>query len=142
CLAAAVFYVVLLIGGDDTKPVAKPTATAKTSAPTTTAPTTPAPTTTTTTPPPVKRDIPVAVFNNTTTPGLARQVAAKVTAAGWKVSATGNWRGSVPETTVYYPPGFQAQAETLAKDLDFGRVKPMVSPMRAGRLTLILSGPQ
>ena len=68
-------------------------------------------------------------------------MAAKAAAAGWHISGTGNWRGAVPETTAYYPPGFQAQAEQLAKDLDFGRVRPSVAPMKTDRLTLILAGP-
>ncbi len=155
CLGAAVYYAVLVIG--DSNDGAKPVAAATTTAPAPTAtpsPTpTPTPTAETTAPKPkptkpaptkpaVVRDITVDVFNNTSTSGLARTVAAKVQAAGWSVGSIGNWRGSIPETTVYYPPGFESRAQTLAKDLDFGRMRRAVEPMNMERLTLILSGQQ
>lgn len=153
CLGAAAFLGFLLVDDHTSKPAAS---TAATSAPTppTTPPTTEAPTPepTATTPAPkpkpkakpapVLRNVPVGVFNNTRTSGLARTVAAKVRAAGWTVSGVGNWRGSVPATTVYYPAGLEKQAQTLARDLDFGRVRPRVAPMSTDRLTLVLSGPQ
>jgi len=155
CLAAASYYTVALVQDSTSGPSDKPTAARTTSVPKTTRPTTPAPTATKTPTPepkpkpkpkptaaPVLRNIPVGVFNNTTTKGLARTVAAKVRAAGWTVEGVGNWRGSIPETTVYYPRGFQTQAQTLARDLDFGRVRPAVAPMRTDRLTLILAGQQ
>lgn len=158
CLAAAAYYVVLLVGGSgsggttDTHPTVT---TATTPAPTTPAQTTPAPTAATSTAPKpsaspttgrpandAARDIPVGVYNNTSTSGLARSVAAKVQAAGWQVSRIANWRGVIPETTVYYPAGFQAQAALLARDLDFGRVRPATASMATGQLTLVLSGQQ
>ena len=152
CLGAASYYGVALVKDSSSESSAKPTATQSPTAPATTKPTTeatPEPTATTTPAPkpkptaaPVARDVPVGVFNNTSTSGLARTVAAKVRAAGWTVAGVGNWRGSIPETTVYYPPGFQTQAQTLAKDLDFGRVRPSVAPMRMDRLTLIVAGQQ
>lgn len=153
CLSAVSYYGFLLVDDQSSKPTASPTATPNspaTTAPTTATPT-PEPTTATTPTPkpkpkpkaaPVQRNIPVGVYNNTRTTGLARSVAARVEAAGWTVSGVGNWRGSVPATTVYYPPGFEKQAQTLARDLDFDRVRPLVAPMRTDRLTLVLSGPQ
>lgn len=154
CLGAAVLYAALALGGSDAKnasarTVAKATATSP--APTTPAATTPTATATsqpapapTSAPAPkaATRHTPVVVLNNTRTPGLARSYAAKVTAAGWSVVGTGNWRGSIPSTTVYYPPALRAQADLLAKDLHVGRVRPAVSPMKSDQLTLILSGPQ
>lgn len=153
CLGAASYYGVALVEDSSSERSAKPTATQSPTAPATTQTTepTPEPTATTTPAPkpkpkptaaPVARDIPVGVFNNTATRGLARTVAAKVRAAGWTVAGVGNWRGSIPETTVYYPSGFQSQAQTLARDLDFGRVRPSVAPMRTDRLTLIVAGQQ
>ena len=155
CLGAASYYGVALVEDSSSERSAKPTATQSPTAPATTQTTepTPEPTATTTPTPkpkpkpkptaaPVARDIPVGVFNNTATRGLARTVAAKVRAAGWTVAGVGNWRGSIPETTVYYPSGFQSQAQTLARDLDFGRVRPSVAPMRTDRLTLIVAGQQ
>lgn len=146
CLGAASYYAVLVVN-DKTATSAERPVDAATTGPTTA----PIPTPTTqTTPPqaeettaaPVARDIPVGVYNNTGTAGLAQSTAAKVLAAGWKVATVSNWRGVISETTVYYPPGSEEQAQTLARDLDVGRVKPLVSPMRSDRLSLILSGPQ
>ena len=148
CLGAASYYAVLVVNDNNGTTSAKPAANAATTGPTTQAPT-PAPTTQTTpqqaeetTAAPVARDIAVGVYNNTGTAGLAQSTAAKVLAAGWKVATVSNWRGVISETTVYYPPGSEEQAQTLARDLDVGRVKPLVSPMRSDRLSLILSGPQ
>ena len=159
CLGAGAYYAVLLVDDTRSQTVADST-TAPTTAPTTAAPTTPTPSPTPppsptptvekTTPapeptkikPPVIRNAVVNVFNNTRTTGLARSVAGKVQAAGWQLGSIGNWRGSIPATTIYYPPGFAAQAQTLAQDLDFGRVRPAVAPMSTERLTLILSGQQ
>lgn len=144
CLGAASYLAFLILNDEPAKPTATATATAEPTV------TTPPPTEETPTEEPTaeptadqaKRDIPVGVFNNTTTAGLGRTVADKVEAAGWRVNGVGNWRGSIAETTVYYPPGFEEQAKTLAKDLDFSRVRPSVAPMKGDRLTLILSGPQ
>ncbi|MCW2758106.1 MAG: hypothetical protein JWO46_1852 [Nocardioidaceae bacterium] len=81
----------------------------------------------------------VAVFNNSRRKGLAQRTAAKVTAAGWKVTGTDNWRGNIPATTVYFPQGMQAAAKALAADLGIDRVKAAQSPMRNDRLTVILT---
>jgi hypothetical protein len=152
CLGSASYLGVVLVRDNSSGSSAKPTPTQSTVATTTTTTaeaTTPEPTETTKPTPtpkptaaPVQRNIPVGVFNNTSTKGLARTVAARARAAGWTVDGTGNWRGSIPQTTVYYPPGFQTQAQTLADDLDFSRVRPSVAPMQTDRLTLILAGPQ
>lgn len=81
----------------------------------------------------------VAVLNNTTVTGLAAQTAEQVRALGWQVSGTSNWRGNIPSTTVYYPAGFEAAAEALARDLGIARLRPSVAPMKNDRLTVILS---
>lgn len=148
CLGAASYYVVLVVNDNLGANSAARAGDAATTGPTTAVPT-PAPTTQTTPPlaeesteAPVARDIPVGIYNNTGTSGLAQSTAAEVLAAGWEVATVTNWRGVIVETTVYYPPGFEEQAQTLAGDLDIGRVKPLVSPMRSDRLSLILSGPQ
>lgn len=100
---------------------------------------TPAPTEAT---PSAEREAPVAVLNNSGIVGAARTFSGKVTAAGWTLSGIGNWTGSIPANTVYYPEGLQAQAELLGKDVGIDRIKPSVAPMRTDRLTIILSGPQ
>ncbi|KAA1379758.1 LytR C-terminal domain-containing protein [Aeromicrobium fastidiosum] len=92
--------------------------------------------------PAAQRTAPVSVLNNSGVVGAARTFSAKVTAAGWRLGGIGNWTGSIPANTVYYPPALQAQAELLAADVGIERVRPSVSPMRTDRLTIILSGTQ
>ena len=36
--------------------------------------------------------------------GLAAQVAGRVASAGWQVVGSDNWYGTIPASTVYYPP--------------------------------------
>jgi hypothetical protein len=84
--------------------------------------------------------IPVYVFNQTGLTGLASNIGAQLDAAGWNVVGIDNWRGTVPEDTVYYYPGDQAAAERLSEDFpDIGRVWPASAPMPAGALTVILA---
>ncbi|TCI99033.1 LytR C-terminal domain-containing protein [Aeromicrobium sp. IC_218] len=86
------------------------------------------------------RDVPVVVFNNTGRSGLAAEYAGRARGAGWTVEGVGNWRGSIPSSTVYHPAGQRAAAERLARDLGLDRVRERVAPMRADRLTVVLSG--
>ena len=81
----------------------------------------------------------VFVFNQTTITGLAAQYAAQLQSSGWNVAGVSNWRGSVPEDTVYYYPGDQAAAQQLAADANISRVWPASSPMHGNSLTLILA---
>ena len=84
--------------------------------------------------------IPVYVFNQTTTTGLAAQFGSELDVAGWNVVGIDNWRGNVPEDTVYYYPGDRAAAERLSHDFnDIQRVWPASSPMPRGALTVILA---
>jgi len=89
-----------------------------------------------------ERTAAVSVLNNSGIAGAARTFSGKVAGAGWTLGGIGNWTGSIGANTVYYPPGLQDQAELLADDVDIERVRPRVAPMRADRLTIILSGPQ
>ena len=91
---------------------------------------------------PAERTASVSVLNNSGIVGAARAFSAKVAGAGWTLGGIGNWSGSIPANTVYYPSGLQAQAELLADDVGIARVRPSVSPMRTDRLTIILSGTQ
>lgn len=131
--------------GDSTSPSATtPAATTPPPSTTTPEPTpseTPSPEPTTASPT-AEREAPVSVLNNSGVVGAARTFSGKVTEAGWTLSGIGNWTGSIPANTVYYPPGLQAQAELLGEDVDIERIMPAVSPMRMDRLTIILSGPQ
>jgi hypothetical protein len=84
---------------------------------------------------------PVAVFNNSTVHNLAAQVGAQASHLGWQVVGVDNWYGTIPATTVYYPPRLAKAGHQLALDLGIHRTMPSVSPMRLDRLTLILTGP-
>ena len=83
----------------------------------------------------------VEVFNNSGVTGLAGTVAARTAHAGWQVVGSDNWYGTIPASTVYYPPRLKAAAHLLALDLGIHRMMPAVSPMRLDRLTVILTGP-
>ena len=83
----------------------------------------------------------VEVFNNSGITGLAGTVAGRATNAGWQVVGSDNWYGTIPASTVYFPPKLAAAAHLLALDLGVHRVIPAVAPMRLDRLTVILTGP-
>jgi hypothetical protein len=107
---------------------------------------TPAPTPSATKPakppkPPVDRGkVYVVVFNNSGVTGLAGRVAAKATQIGWQVVGADNWYGTIPSSTVYYPPRLERAGKLLALDLGIQRTEPAVDPMRLDRLTVILTG--
>ncbi len=92
--------------------------------------------------PAVEREALVSVLNNSGVVGAARTFSVRVTEAGWTLGGVGNWTGSIPSNTVYYPQGLQEQAELLGEDVGITRIMPSVAPMRTDRLTVILSGPQ
>lgn len=118
-------------------------------APTTPAPTTPPPTITSpATPAAPQSPAPAAeafatevvVLNQTRRAGLAGAVAEQLRAAGWTVPAVGNFRGTVPSTTVYYPDGEQAAAAAVAADLPTDpRVRPRFGNLSTTRLTVVVT---
>jgi len=81
----------------------------------------------------------VEVYNNSGVSGLAGRVAARATEAGWQVVGEDNWYGTIPASTVYYPPRLKVSARQLALDLGIRRMQPAVDPMRMDRLTVILT---
>jgi LytR cell envelope-related transcriptional attenuator len=81
----------------------------------------------------------VEVYNNSGVSGLAGRVAATATQAGWKVVGSDNWYGTIPGSTVYYPPKLQRAARALALDLGIRRTVLAVDPMKLDRLTVILT---
>lgn len=91
--------------------------------------------------PAVKRgDVYVEVYNNSGVTGLAGRVAERTTEIGWSVVGSDNWYGTIPTTTVYFPPRLEKAATLLARDLGVKRTAPAVAPMRMDRLTLVLTG--
>ncbi|MCL3817711.1 LytR C-terminal domain-containing protein [Aeromicrobium wangtongii] len=160
-----VLTVMVLIGGagwlgwlvldDDSSPSSSSPATAAPSAPVETSEPTKKPSKPAATPKPDQtpkpsQDTPaapqrtarVSVLNNSGVVGAARAFSAKVAAAGWQISGVGNWTGSIPANTVYYPAGLEDQARLLASEVGIQRIRPSVAPMRMDRLTVILSGQQ
>jgi hypothetical protein len=83
----------------------------------------------------------VVVFNNSNVQGLAGRVAAEAGQIGWQVVGADNWYGTIPATTVYYPPRLERAGKQLALDLGIQRTAPAVDPMRLDRLTVILTAP-
>jgi LytR cell envelope-related transcriptional attenuator len=83
----------------------------------------------------------VVVFNNSNVSGLAGRVAAQASQIGWQVVGSDNWYGTIPASTVYYPPRLEKAGKLLALDLGIQRTAPAVDPMRLDRLTVILTGP-
>jgi hypothetical protein len=135
---------------------APPTTAAPTTAPPTTAPPTTRPRTTpprttaaatptrtaapTTAPPTSGPKLPVDVFNGSNVPGLAREGATQVRAAGWAVAAVGNWRRTTVTTeTVFFGPGDEGSARRLARELPGAQQVGAALPgMSTSRLTYVV----
>ncbi len=84
--------------------------------------------------------VPVVVLNETTRVGLAGSVAGMLRGKGWTVIGVGNFRGTVADTTVYYPPGQQAAAAALAADLPVPqRLRPTFGNLDQTALTVVLT---
>jgi hypothetical protein len=59
---------------------------------------------------------------------------------GWTVAHTGNFRGQVTATTVYYPPGAEADAQAAAAGLPTEpRVRPRFGNLSTTRLTVVVT---
>ncbi|MHC9549982.1 LytR C-terminal domain-containing protein [Corynebacterium diphtheriae] len=68
--------------------------------------------------PAAERPVPVRVLNNSTVQGLAAQVTDTLRSHGIDVVEVGNLPDAVvPQTTVFYPAGHQAQAQKIADQL-------------------------
>ena len=117
-----------------------PTATASgTPRPSSTKTKTPQPATSDTAKVPVG-DLEVVVLNQTRRSGLAGTVADRLRRRGWTVPLTGNFRGSVPATTVYYPPGAEDEAQAAASDLPTApRIRPRYGGLSTTRLTVVVT---
>lgn len=84
--------------------------------------------------------IPVTVLNNSRYEGLADIAAARFRAGGWPVKATGNFRGRIPVTTVYYEAGQEASARELARRFDgIARVRPRFATLPARGLVVVVT---
>lgn len=85
-------------------------------------------------------EVPVVVLNNSRISGLADTAAAVFRAGGWPVARTGNFRGRIPVTTVYYEPGQQAVARAFAARFDgVVRVRPRFATLPARGLVVVVT---
>ncbi len=91
------------------------------------------------TPAPVEM-VPVIVLNQTSVSGLAAAFQAQLEAGGWTVAGIDDFRGNVPATTVYFPPGLRPVAKALmAQFPEIGRIRPAFPGISTTQLTVILS---
>lgn len=116
------------------------TTTAPTTAPTTSA--SPGGTAAETPPPPVTTTpkVPVRVYNNSTTQGLAARASDDVQRAGWEVAEKGNYsQGTIWTTTVYFRPGTDEEpsARELARILN-ARVEPRFDGIQSAHAGIIV----
>ena len=81
----------------------------------------------------------VEVYNNSGITGLAAEVAATAAEVGWQVVGSDNWYGTIPASTVYFPPRLDKAATLLARDLGIDRTQAATGPMKRDRLTVILT---
>lgn len=100
----------------------------------------PIPSTAAPAPEPARARFEVVVLNQTGRDGLAASVAETLRAGGWKVASTGNFAGTAPATTVYFPVGGEEAAAEIAASLPVApRVLPVFLNIDAERLTVILT---
>jgi hypothetical protein len=127
---------------DDSPDVASTVGTSRTTTPTDPATTVPVTPSSTPRPKPVVRrgKVLVEVYNNSNVTGLAGKTGGRAQRAGWDVVGTDNWYGTVDASTVYFGAHLKAAGTLLAQDLGIAKVKPATAPMRADRLTVILTG--
>lgn len=87
--------------------------------------------------------VPVTVLNNSRLDGLADRAAARFRRGGWPVRETGNFRGRIPVTTVYYDPGVpgqQASAQAFARRFDgIARVRPRFDTLPARGIVVVIT---
>jgi hypothetical protein len=84
--------------------------------------------------------VPVTVLNNSNNTGLAERAAARFDRGGWPIALTGNFRGQIPVTTVYYDPGLEASARAFAADFrGIARVRPRFATLPARGVVVVLT---
>jgi hypothetical protein len=91
-----------------------------------------------TTAPPELRT-PVGIANQTAVEGLEFVAQERFEAGGWEVAATSGFNGTVPETTVYYPPGMEDSAVALSRQFpEISRVAASFEGLNPSRIVVIL----
>lgn len=84
---------------------------------------------------------PMVVLNQAGVSGLASRTEKRIEAGGWRVTAIGDFTGTVPTNTVYFPSGFAEQARAFTRQFPqiATRTRQAFSNLRGDRLTLILA---
>ena len=84
--------------------------------------------------------VPVTVLNNSRRTGLAARAAERFRDGGWPVALTGNFRGRIPVTTVYYDPGAEASARAFAAAFEgVVRVRPRFATLPARGVVVVVT---
>ena len=84
--------------------------------------------------------VPITVLNNSNRTGLADRAARRFARGGWPVRLSGNFRGQIPVTTVYYDDGFEASARAFARDFEgIARVRPRFATLPARGVVVVLT---
>ena len=82
----------------------------------------------------------MTVLNNSNLSGLADRAAVRFRKGGWQVRLTGDFRGQIPVTTVYYDPGLEASARAFAADFaGIIRVRPRFATLPAHGVVVVLT---
>ena len=84
--------------------------------------------------------VPITVLNNSNRTGLADRAAMRFARGGWPVRLSGNFRGQIPVTTVYYDDGLEASARAFARDFEgIARVRPRFATLPARGVVVVLT---
>jgi hypothetical protein len=103
--------------------------------------TAPTPTETAEPEPTADQSVPVTVLNGTASKGLAGRAAARLTAAGWTVPTTDNYRGTQKPstTTVYYPSEQLAPTAAAVAEALGGATTQVSTAFGADGVTVVLA---
>ena len=82
--------------------------------------------------------VPVTVLNNSKISHLAERSGQKFKDGGWPIAGTGNYRGQIDETTIYYPEGQKASAERFGKQFGI-RVLPRFATLPGSGMTVVVT---
>jgi LytR cell envelope-related transcriptional attenuator len=88
----------------------------------------------------VDKTQPVAVYNGTTTAGLAGRVGSNVSAAGWKLGPVGNWGGMPQQSSVIFYKGAAQKANAQALG-DLLNITSLVDSAEFQQPVVVVLGP-
>jgi hypothetical protein len=88
----------------------------------------------------VDKTRPVAVYNGTTTAGLAGRVGSSVSAAGWTLGPVGNWGGMPQKSSVIYYNGAEQKANAEALG-DLLKITSLVDSPEFQQPVVVVLGP-